>query len=611
MTYQRIEDYGLIGDMHTAALVGRNGSIDWLCWPHFDSPSVFGGLLDDEKGGRFQIIPTIEDVTFRQMYWPETNVLITRFLCPNGVAEIVDFMPVSPRGKPHRQKLIRRVNMVHGTLEFNLTCRPAFNYARDEHEIEVSENGVCFHAPNLSLQLASSIQLERSDTAATATFTLEADQAVTFVLEGTNPGRPCERVISEEAADDAFKNTTEFWRQWVSQCTYDGRWREMVYRSALTLKLLTFQPTGAIIAAPTCSLPEQIGAHYNLDYRYTWIREASYTVYTLLRIGFKEEADIFMDWLEQRCKEAKPRGTIQAIYGIDGRRDLEEETLDHLEGYKGSSPVRIGNAAYNQLQLDIYGALLDAAFLNDKFGSPISDALWNELRRMVDWVCDNWHRKDQGIWGPPTGWHHFVHSKMMCWIAIDRAVRLAQRRSFPADLERWTTVRDEIYEEIMAKGWNEERKAFTQHYDTETLDASTLMMGLLVFIAPDDPRMLQTIDAIQHPPDEGGLLSNSLVYQYSTDDGIGAREAFPLCTFLLVHVLSRVGQQARHHDRLKQARLMFEKMLSYTNHLGLYGEEIGLSGEILGNMPRAFTHLSLITAAYNLNKALDMQRVPG
>jgi GH15 family glucan-1,4-alpha-glucosidase len=361
-----------------------------------------------------------------------------------------------------------------------------------------------------------------------------------------------------------------------------------------------------MIAAPTCSLPEELGGGRNWDYRYTWIRDTAFTLYALLRIGFTDEAAQFMQWLEARCHETEPDGSLQIMYGIDGRHTLTEEILDHLEGYKGSRPVRIGNSAYEQLQLDIYGELMDSVYLYNKYGSPIAYDLWSYLRQLVNWVCDNWQRKDDGIWEVRAGRQHFVYSKMMCWVALDRGLRLADRRSFPADRGRWLKVRDQIYEEIMVRGWHPLHQTFVQHYGSDAIDAANLLMPLVFFLSPSDPRMLKTLDAIHSPPARGGLVSNSLVYRYNiqqTPDGLdGLEGTFNMCTFWLVEALTRAGRVDRAN--LDEAQLVFEQMLGYANHLGLYAEETGPTGEALGNFPQAFTHLALISAAFNLDRTL-------
>jgi GH15 family glucan-1,4-alpha-glucosidase len=611
MPYLPIENYGIIGDMRTVALVGMNGSIDWFCFPRFDSPSIFAAILDHKKGGHFRIASTDPEITYKQFYWPETNVLITRFLSADGVGEITDYMtaPEPGRGNDHKHQLFRRVKVVRGTMGFRMECFPAFSYGRDDHTTEISMEGASFYSPGLSLGLSSNFLLEQEGNGAIREFTLQEGQTAIFILQEIEPGAGCAACLAEQEAVEVFIKTVEYWRRWISKCTYAGRWREMVHRSALALKLLTYEPTGAIVAAPTTSLPEAVGGKRNWDYRYTWIRDAAFTLYALLRIGFTEEAAQFMQWLERCSHDLNPDGSLQIMYGIKGEQTLSEETLDHLEGYKGSHPVRVGNSAYNQLQLDIYGELMDSVYLYNKYGSPISYELWTHLRRLVGWVCENWHKPDEGIWEVRAGRQHFVYSKLMCWVALDRALRLADRRSFPADRDRWLKCRDQIYEQIMVKGWSPKRKAFVQHYGSESLDASNLMMPLVFFLSPTDPRMLETLDAINRSPESGGLVSSSLVYRYNskeTADGVGGEEGtFNICTFWLVEALTRAGKIDR--ARLDEARLMFEQMLGYANHLGLYAEQTGHRGEALGNFPQAFTHLALISAAFNLDKALGQK----
>ena len=623
MGYQPIEDYGVIGNMRTVALVGMNGSIDWFCCPHFDSPSLFAAILDDKKGGHFKIAPVNDDVTNKQLYWPETNVLVTRFLSPAGVAEVTDFMPVATHhGEDETNQLIRRVTMVRGSMRFRMECFPAFNYATEAHETRINESGATFRSKDMSLQLVTSMPLTEEERGVTAEFTLEEGQTVSFAFENVDTEAYTGHPFSEAEADQLFTETVDYWRKWLAKSRYRGRWRETVERSALVLKLMTFEPTGAIVAAPTCSLPEELGGERNWDYRYTWIRDAAFTLYGLLRIGFTDEAASFMKWIEARTHELNADGSLQIMYGIDGRHELPEQILHHLEGYRGSGPVRIGNDAHGQLQLDIYGELMDAVYLYNKYGSPISYDFWTHLRELINWVCANWRQPDDGVWEVRGGRQQFVYSKVMCWVALDRAIRLADKRSFPADRERWHKTRDEIYEEVMTLGWNEDRQAFVQSYGSDSLDAANLIMPLVFFISPTDPRMLSTIDGVNASPAKGGLVANGLVYRYNVDaspDGLEGEEGtFNICTFWLVEALTRAGRfdrarldQARlifsniSRARLDQARLMFEKMLGYANHLGLYAEETGHSGESLGNFPQAFTHLSLISAAYNLDRTIE------
>ncbi len=593
-----IEQYGVIGDLHTVALCGVNGSIDWLCFPRFDSPSVFAALLDESQGGRFRIAPLDPGYTTKQLYLPDSNVLVTRFLSPDGVAEITDFMPVAASADAaFRHRLLRQIHVVRGAMRFKVDCQPRFDYARCPHTARpVHGGGVVFASADLTLELRSSLPLQIADGDVTCEVAMQAGERHVFVLERLHEGEGARSHEAAQEFDETFAETQRFWRTWLSKSRYHGRWREIVNRSALVLKLLTYAPTGAIVAAPTASLPEAIGGGRNWDYRYTWMRDASFTLYALLRIGFEAEAKQFMLWLEARFRELEPDGSLQIMYRIDGGHHIPEFELDHLHGYRGSRPVRIGNGAAHQLQLDIHGELMDAIYLFNKLGEPISHDLWSNVRRMLDWLAKHWQEPDEGIWEVRGGRRQFTFSKMMCWVAFERAMRVAGQRGLPADTVAWGATRDAIYDEVMAKGWNAERAAFTQSYGSPHLDASNLLMPLVKFTGPTDPRMLSTIDRTL---DE--LVSDSLVYRYDpelTPDGVGGQEGtFSMCTFWLVEALTRAG-------RLEEARLIFEKMLTYANHLGLYGEQIGPSGEALGNFPQAFTHLALISAAFNLDRAL-------
>jgi GH15 family glucan-1,4-alpha-glucosidase len=606
--YQPIENYGIIGNMRTAALVGMNGSVDWYCYPHFDSPSVFGAILDDEKGGRFQIQATGNSIRRKQFYWPNTNILVTRFLSADGIGEIEDFMPVGlPPDSPWYHKMFRRLKCVRGSMNFELECRPAFDYGRQEHVTELSSDGVVFKSQHLGMGLSTNVALNLDDRGGVrANFTLNAGETKVFCfkeLEAGETGVP----PSADQAQELFEATVRYWRQWLSSCTYRGRWREQVYRSALLLKLLTFDPTGAIIAAPTTSLPEVMGGVRNWDYRYTWLRDAGFTIYAFLRIGFTEEAKNFIHWLrDYAVRKVQSSAPAPAMFTIYGKLDLDEIVLSHWEGYRGSAPVRIRNDASKQFQNDIYGEVIDALYLSNKYVMQVSYDGWTKLRDKINWICESWTLPDNGIWEVRNRQRHFVYSKIMNWVALDRGIRMAMRRSLPADLDRWIKTRNTIYEEVMNRGWNPKVHAFTQTYDQPNLDASLLIMPLVLFMAPNDPRMLQTIDAIMKSPAEGGLFSDGLVNRYTPgekSDGLAGEEGtFNICSFWLVEALTRAG--ATDPARLDQARLLFERMLGFANHLGLYSEQTGSQGEALGNFPQAFTHLALISAAFNLDRTL-------
>jgi GH15 family glucan-1,4-alpha-glucosidase len=615
MSYQPIENYGIIGNMRTVALVSMNGSIDWYCYPHFDSPSIFGAILDDKKGGRFQISVDADDVRRKQFYWPSTNVLVTRFLLNDGIVELEDFMPVGlPSDSPEYHHLYRRVRCVRGEVRISVACRPVFDYGRQAHEMLIDADGAIFKSSSLRLRLSTAASLKDDGQGGVcAEFVLAEGKSQVFVLRDVSRDDRAEGVScppSENDAEGLLRGTVKFWHDWLSACTYHGRWRDQVHRSALALKLLTFEPTGAIIAAPTTSLPEVIGGARNWDYRYTWMRDAAFTVYAFLRLGFKDEAAAFMRWIEDYAsKHARPKEPGGVVFTIAGDNKLPEQILDHWEGYRGSGPVRIGNEAVSQFQGDIYGELMDAFYLANKYVSPTSYDAWVKIRDRLEWICENWHLPDAGIWEMRNRQEHFVYSKVMNWVALDRGLRLADKRALPADRAKWIRERDRIYEEVMTQGWNEKRHAFTQYYGSEDLDASLLIMPLVFFMAPTDPRMLSTINAILENPLHGGLVSDSLVYRYPPQpriDGLPGEEGtFNMCSFWLVEALTRAGQADA--EKLDHARLLFERVLGYANHLGLYSEQTGPQGEALGNFPQAFTHLALISAAFNLDRMLGSQ----
>ena len=591
MAYKSIDSYGVIGDLHTAVLVGMDGSIDWACFPNFDSPSVFGAILDDKKGGSFRVC-SVSEGTQKQMYWPDTNVLITRFLSPEGVGETIDFLVIGPVGRPWRE-LVRIVKCVRGAIQFQMSCSPQFDYARAECEVKVEGTNASFRSGVHAMELLTTVALDRD--AAVCEFDLREGEQASFVLrygvrEDGYSGGDLNQWCGEQ-----MHGTIGYWKAWAERCKYKGRWQEMVKRSALALKLMTYAPTGAIIAAPTCSLPEVLGGERNWDYRYTWIRDAAFTIFAFLRLGYTEEATGFMEFLHLRVCDCTT-GPIQVMYKINGSADLEEMDLDHLEGYKGSRPVRVGNAAAKQLQLDIYGELIDSIYLYNKYAEPISWGLWTNVRAMLDWLCDNWEKPDHSIWEVRSGPQQYTYSKMQCWVALDRGIRIARQRNLPFHFERVLTETHRIYETVMDKGWSEKLQSFTQTFDNDAADATSLLFPLMLFAAPKDPRMKTTLARVRKE-----LVSDSLVYRYKAGDGDGLKGnegTFSVCTFWMVEALARQGE-------VEEARLVFEKMLTYANHLGLYAEEIGPSGEAMGNFPQAFTHLGLISAAFTLDRALE------
>ncbi|HEU5226975.1 MAG TPA: glycoside hydrolase family 15 protein [Ktedonobacteraceae bacterium] len=598
--YLPIEDYALIGDLHTVALVGQNGSIDWCCLPRFDSPSVFGAILDAQKAGFFRISPTdMSNVKCKQLYLPETNMLLTRFLSVDGVAEVTDFMPIKQVGTgEHQHKIIRSVSVVHGSLSLTLTCRPAFNYARDSHHVDISGKTTTFQHSSFHLTLAAPIALEHDGQGGVhATFTLHRGDTLHFLLSCSNEREQAQKPLSEAEYQTAFHETSHFWQTWLSQCRYQGRWREMVQRSALVLKLLTYAPTGAIVAAPTTSLPEAVGAARNWDYRYTWIRDASFSLYSLLTLGLTKEAEAFMGWLDARCHELGDNGSLQPMYGISGEHGLTEITLDHLEGYRHSQPVRIGNGAYKQKQLDIYGEMMDAIYIFNRHQAITYD-LWVHIRHLLNWLSQHWQEPDEGIWEVRGGPKQFLHSRLMNWVAFDRAIRVTRHRGWPAPTDDWAKIRAQIYHQIMEKGWSQEKQSFVQYYGSNAVDASSLLMMITHFTGTREPRMLSTMRRIEQELSAGPLVRRYNPQDAASDGLEGKEGTFTACSFWMVEDLALAG-------RLDEARLRLEKLLAYSNHVGLYAEEISPTGEALGNFPQAFSHLALITACYHLDTALN------
>lgn len=602
-----IEDHGLIGDLQTAALVDTDGTIDWYCCPRFDSPSVFASILDTGRGGYFRIAPDAGTYRTKQLYLPGTAILITRFIMPSGVGEVIDFMPPNTGEATDQHDIIRALRVTRGRVRFRVDCQPRFDYGRGHHDVKVDGGAVSFTNRDLDLWLWTppadesarrpAVSFEGQGDGATALVELGQGELTGMVLRSSASGAS-HRVEPGEPIR-LYEETAHFWQSWLRQSTYTGRWREMVQRSAITLKLMTYAPSGALVAAPTAGLPEQEGGERNWDYRYTWVRDSSFSIYALLGLGFMEEAQAFGHWLGDRVAEQAGDGSgpLKIMYRVDGSGDLREEVLDHLDGWHGSKPVRIGNGASDQRQLDIYGEAADAIHLAVTHGAGVAHTGWKRLNEVTDWVCEHWDEPEEGIWETRGGQKDFTYGRFQAWIALDRVIRLAEFTGRPAHLQRCVVERDRIYDQIMQQGWNPSRGAFVQHYGSDVLDASLLLMPLVGFVAPNDPMWLSTLDEMGKE-----LVSDSLVYRYdpsASPDGLrGSEGTFSMCSFWYVDALARSG-------RLDHARMVFEKMLTYANHLGLFAEEIGLTGEQLGNFPQAFSHLALVNAALNLDYQLD------
>jgi GH15 family glucan-1,4-alpha-glucosidase len=605
MTETAIAEHGIVGDLQTSALITTDGSVDWFCLPRFDSPSVFGALLDDERGGHLRIRPSGFDYTTKQMYFPDTAVLVTRFFSEAGVGQVLDFMPPAGSTATDNHRLVRMVQCVRGEMTFEVDVAPRFDYGRHAHRADLTEHGVVFTANGSALTLhvvrepgdehKADVRVEDEDLH--ASLALVAGEIRGMVLESAAEGPPREIRVAE--IQGLFDDTVRFWRSWLAGSTYTGRWREAVQRSAITLKLMTYAPTGGLVAAPTAALPEQVGGERNWDYRYTWVRDASFSVHALLRLGFVEEADHFAHWLGDRVRErvGSDSGPMNIMYRIDGSSDLKEDVLDHWRGYRGSAPVRIGNGAAEQLQLDIYGEAMDSIFEAARAGLPLPYQGWKAITGVLNWLADNWDQPEEGIWETRGGRQSFTYGRVMCWVAFDRGIRMALEHGRPAPLERWRAERDRIYQQVIERGFHASRQAFVQHYDTDVLDSALLRMPSVGFIDGRDPLWISTLAAM-----DGELVTDSLVYRYDPEaspDGLrGSEGTFSLCTFAYVDALTRAG-------RIDDARNTFEKMLTYANHAGLYSEEIALTGEQIGNFPQAFTHLALIDAAVTLDAALD------
>jgi GH15 family glucan-1,4-alpha-glucosidase len=587
-------------------MISLDGTIDFYCFPHFYSPSVFASLLDQDRGGFFRVEPQLEDVRLKQLYLPDTNILLTRYLSRDAVVELIDFMPLDEDGSSqsaYAHQIIRKVKVVKGPVRLKLRCAPRFDYARRKHDICKRGNAVWFHPegddlPSLALHATVPLAIEGQD--AVADFTLQKGETAAFAF-GAVPEHELDSsdFLNAEAIEHCFGASSRFWRDWIAQSTYKGRWREIVNRSALVLKLLFSQEHGSTVAAVTFGLPEEVGGTRNWDYRYTWLRDCSFCLYALVRLGLSGEIHSYTHWVRERLtdglKQEGHDGPLRVVYRPDGGNHLEEIELTHLSGYGQSRPVRIGNRATEQLQLDIYGEIMDAVYLSNKYSSGISKEGWQRVMRVMDWLRDNWDREDEGIWEFRAGRKHFLHSRLMCWVAFDRVIRLSQKRSLDAPITEWLEIRRKIDADILDNFWDDELQSFVQVKGEKRLDAALLLMPMLRYISPTDPRWLSTLERIQKE-----LTEDSLVFRYPPgSDGIyGGEGSFTACSFWLVECLARAGQ-------LEKARLLFDTTLGYANHLGLYSEQLGSSGEHLGNFPQALTHLALISAATYLNRKLD------
>ena len=593
-TQSAIQAHGIIGDMRSAALIADTGSVDFFCWPDFDSPSIFAALLDTPDAGVFELAPVLPEARRQQIYLPDSNILQTRWIDTQCVVEIIDLMPIgeSPDDLP---RLVRRIRVVNGSAQVRMRCRVRHDYSRADTHAEIDDGDVLFEAQGQpALRLSSCQALSIDDKGwAQAEFELQEGQCAEFIL-----GASDDPLVKAGLAERCFEHTLKYWRDWIGQSSYQGRWRETVNRSALALKLLTSRKHGGIIAAATFGLPEQAGGARNWDYRYTWIRDASFTVYAFMRLGFSEEANAYVRWVRERISDCcQERVDLRLMYALDGQQELAESELPHLSGHGGAQPVRIGNDAYTQTQLDIYGELLDAVYLANKYGEAISHEGWGNVVTLVDKVCERWHEKDVGIWEMRDNKQHFLHSRLMCWVALDRALRLANKRSLPAPFTRWDNVRQAIHADIWDNFWDDEGQHFVQHPGSREVDGALLLMPLVRFVGASDPRWLSTLAVIERK-----LVRDGMVYRYRSSDGLDGDEgAFTACSFWYVECLARAG-------RLEQAHLEFEQLLRYANPLGLYAEEFDRQGCHLGNTPQALSHLALISAASFLDRKLSGQR---
>ncbi len=605
--YKKISEFGIIGNLRTVALIADNGCLDWLCLPYIDSPSVFAALLDDVRGGMFSVQP-VEDFDSVSEYVPRTNILVTRFRTRTGLMKLTDFMPIAEYEADSdaelRHALYRLIEIERGRVDVGVRFQPAFDYAREETVITEIDDGVRAKGGSHSVGLVCTKPLRAEGNAAVGEWTLDSGDKVCLRMGTTGEETVCSledcRPIDWETAQAALEETATFWRSWLDKretgrSVVESRYKDRLERSALVLKLLFYGPTGAIAAAATTSLPETVGGVRNWDYRYTWIRDASFTLQALFNLGHLSETEAYLGWIESVIAQSGGAAGMQIMYGLRGERELEEIELDHLDGYKGSRPVRVGNGAARQVQMDIYGELMDSALKLSDYVGKITPEQWRFLREICDYVAENHNTKDSGIWEVRGGPKHFIYSKVMCWVALDRGVTIAERYGFHADSDRWRRVMAEIKDDVLDKGFDSEKQAFVQHYGSNALDSSNLLIPMLGFLPFDDARVISTVEAIVDELSHDGLL-----YRYRCEDGLDGEEGvFLLCSFWLIDCYTHMG-------RLEEAEDLLLKLERAASPLGLFSEEYDPRWrESLGNYPQAFTHIGYINAVTHLLDAKE------
>ncbi|MGI9038620.1 MAG: glycoside hydrolase family 15 protein [Gemmatimonadota bacterium] len=595
--YRPLEHYGIIGDMRAVALISRAGAIDWCCLPRFDSPSLFGAILDADRGGHWSIRPEGTDEGV-QYYEPRTNVLVTRYETPTGVVEVTDFMPCLEwdRQLASHHEIHRRIRAIEGRSRVESVVRPRFDYGVSESHFDIRRYGLLVtdgvdEVITIAADRPHVWQIDDAAGEARSMCDVEPGREAWFVLRyDDDEVWPPDRYET----DQKLSNTRRFWFAWAEDLKYEGDYEALVVRSALTLKLLFYAPTGAIVAAPTTSLPELIGGSRNWDYRFSWLRDSTYTLFALYALGKFEELDRYMVYLKKICRKRSDSGYRQIMFGVGGERELPERELDHLEGYRGSRPVRIGNAAVEQFQLDVYGEVMDSVHIWRRV-HEMTEGMWALSTSLASDVMRLWSQPDLGVWEVRSEPRHFVFSKVMAWVTLDRVIRAAEELDLPGDIDAWRQTRDAIHADVLEHGWNADRDTFTQHYATEQTDAANLLLGILRFLPHEDPRVQSTIDRIAEELREP---RTGLLYRYLTDDGVpGAEGCFLVNQFQLSQAYALSG-------RVDEATEAFERAIAFASPLGLLSEEVEPeSGRLVGNFPQAFSHIGLINAAHVLSRA--------